>query len=170
MTSQTLSLPQANLKISLWQVDADSINSSELYVWLNNLGLPSEASMRLRELDTYTKRLRDKIIPVGKIILLKIIEFVKAHPNLSKGIAIGAAVGFLVNSIPFIGPLLAPLAGALGIVVFGIAGHRLDKSTRGKGIQNGILGIAQDVIEITSDFFKLVVEVFNAVFNQVITA
>ena len=119
------------------------------------------------QLDTYTKKARGKIIHVGKIILLKIIEFVKAHPYLSAGIAIGAAVGFLVNSIPLIGPLLAPLAGALGIVVFGIAGHRLDK---GKNVRGGILEIAQDVIEIASAFFKLVVDVFNAVFNQVITA
>jgi hypothetical protein len=82
----------------------------------------------------------------------------------------GAAVGYLVNSIPFIGQILAPLATALGIVIFGIAGHRLDKRSQGKEVQSGILGVAEDVIEIAAAFLKLVADVFNTIFCNVITA
>ncbi len=170
MIEQSLSLAQANLKMSLWQVEANSISSSELYVLLNELGLSHEITIRLHELATYTKKVSNKFIHVGKILLLKIIEFIKAHPYLATGVAIGAAVGYLVNYIPFIGPILAPLATALGIVFFGIAGHRLDKRNQGQEVQNGILGIAEDVIEVAVAFFKLLTDVFNVVFCNVITA
>jgi hypothetical protein len=36
MTKPPLSPAQANLKLALWQVDADSMSSSDLFVWLND--------------------------------------------------------------------------------------------------------------------------------------
>lgn len=176
MTGQMLSQPQANLKISLWQVEATSTTSNELYIWLHDSGLPDEISLRLHELATYTRKANGKVFAIGKIILLKIIEFVKAHPHLvlgcGVGVAVGAAVNFLVNSIPFVGPLLAPLATALsttlGIVIFGLAGHRVDKRTQGKEVRDGIIGYAEDIIEIVAGFFQLLADVFNIVFYNVI--
>ncbi|MDJ0712990.1 MAG: hypothetical protein QNJ54_02065 [Prochloraceae cyanobacterium] len=135
-------------------------------------------AIRLRELITFTQKIGSKVFAVGKIILLKIIEFVKVHPRLVTGIglgvAIGAAVQFLVNTVPFIGLILAPLAGALtaafGIVIFGIAGHRLDKRDRGKELSSGIIGIAEDIVEIAQAFFEFIADVFNTVFKYLITA
>ncbi|MBD1940554.1 hypothetical protein [Microcoleus sp. FACHB-68] len=178
MAGQTLSKAQANFKMALWQADAGSMSSSDLYVWLNDSGLPHEVTIRLHELANYTKKIGNKVFDCGKIILIKIIEFVKAHPNLVAGVGIGVALGFAVNylvsSIPFIGVLLAPLAAALaatfGIVVFGIAGHRLDKRAQGKEVQNGLMGYAEDVVEIVQAFFQLMIDVFNVVFQNVITA
>ncbi|MBE9188059.1 DUF2273 domain-containing protein [Microcoleus sp. LEGE 07076] len=167
MTAQPLSLPQANLKMALWQVDADSMSSSELYVWLNDSGLPHEVTIRLHELASYTKKAGNKVLAVGKIVLIQIIEFVKAHPNLATGIALGAAVGLLASSVPFIGPVLAPLAAVLGITVGAIAGHRLDQGYRQV---DGIVGVTQDFIQIARLFFQLLIDVFNAVFRNVITA
>lgn len=167
MTAQPLSLPQANLKMALWQVDADSMSSSDLYVWLNDTGLPHEVTIRLHELATYTKKAGNKVLAVGKIVLIKIIEFVKAHPNLAIGIALGAAVGLLASSVPIIGPVLAPLAAVLGITVGAIAGHRLDQ---GYLQVDGIVGVAQDIIELAKLFFQLLIDVLNAVFINVITA
>lgn len=165
--SSALSLPQANLKMALWQVDADAMSSSDLYVWLNDIGLPHEVSIRLHELATYTKKAGNKVLFIGKILLIKIIEFVKAHSNLAIGAAVGAAVGILANSIPFVGPLLAPLATALGIPIGAIAGHRLD---RGQEVSDGIIGIVQEIIEIAKAFFQLLIDVFNTIFRNVITA
>lgn len=167
MTGQIVSTAQANLKMALWQVDADSMSSSELYAWLVDSGLPHEVTIRLHELASYTKKSGNKVLAVGKIILLKIIEFIKAHPNLAMGVALGAAVGLLVNSVPVLGSVLAPLATVLGITIGAIAGHRLDK---GKEVNEGIIGVAQDLIEITRGFFKLFIDVFNVIFRNVITA
>ena len=169
--SSALSLPQANLKMALWQVDADAMSSSDLYVWLNDTGLPHEVSIRLHELATYTKKAGNKVLLIGKILLIKIIEFVKAHPNLAIGAAVGVVVGILANSIPFVGPLLAPLATVLGIPIGAIAGHRLDQRAQGKEVSDdGIIGIAQDMIEIAKAFFQLLIDVFNTIFRNVITA
>jgi len=170
MTGQALSLAQANLKISLWQVDADTMSSSELYVWLNELRLPHETTIRLHDLATYTKKVGDRVIYIGKIILIKIIEFVKAHPHLVAGVALGAAVGYLANSIPFIGPVLAPLAATLGVVIFGIAGHRVDKRSQSKEISGRLMGVAEDITEIVVIFFQLMADVFNTIFCNVIPA
>lgn len=178
MTGQMLLQPQANLKMSLWQVEADLMKSSELYVWLNDSGLPDEVNVRLHELATYTQKASGKVFAVGKIILLKIIEFVKAHPHLvlgsGIGIAVGAAVNFFVSSIPFVGTLLAPLATALattlGVVIFGVAGHRVDRHVQGKEVRDGLMGFAEDIIEIIAAFFKLLADVLNIVFYNVTTA
>ncbi|MBC5795198.1 DUF2273 domain-containing protein [Sphaerospermopsis sp. LEGE 00249] len=170
MTANSLSLPQANLKIALWQIEADSMSSSDLYVWIANSGLPDDIAIRLHELASSTKKVGNKVISIGKIILIKIIEFIKAHPYLSTGVALGAAVGLLVNAIPFIGQFLAPLATVLGITIGAIAGHRLDKRRQGKEVYDvGILGITEEIIEIAKEFFQLLIEVFILVFQEITT-
>jgi len=135
-----LSKPQANLNLALWQAEADSMNSSELYAWLVDSGLPHEVAIRLHDLIGVTKPVGNKLFAIGKIILIKIIEFVKAHPFLvvgaSLGAAVGAAVATLITSVPFVGQLLAPVAMALGITITAVGavvGHRLDKCFQGVG-------------------------------------
>ena len=178
MTSATLKLANSKLEMTLLQAKADSFTSNELFVWLSESALPTDIATRLHELMSYTKKVGKKIFAVGKIILIKIIEFVKAHPHLVAGIGIGLTVGFavqaLVSSIPFIGTVLAPLAGALtsllGITILGVAGHRLDKKSQGRQVNDGVIGVAEDVIEIAKDFFEFIADIFNTIFHQVVTA
>lgn len=168
MTLGSLALPQANVKMALWQVEADSMSSSDLYVWIASSGVPDDIAIRLHELVSYTKKVGNKVISVGKIILIKIIEFIKEHPYLSMGVALGAAVGLLVNAIPFLGQVLAPLAAVLGITIGAIAGHRLDKRKQGKELYDvSVIGITEEIIEIAKEFFQLLIEVFNLVFKEV---
>ena len=107
MAGQIVSPAQANLKMALWQVDADSMSSSELYAWLVDSGLPHEVTIRLHELANYTKKSGNKVLAVGKIVLIKILEFVKAHPFLVLGAGIsavvGAAVASLITAVPLLG-------------------------------------------------------------------
>jgi len=159
---------QAELKLALWQADADLVTSADLYAWLVDAGLSSDVAIRLHELIQKTKRVSGKVFEVGKIILIKIIEFVKAHPFLVMGAGIGAAVGAavtsLIVSIPIFGQLLAPVATALGIVITvtgAVIGHNLDKKFKGVG---------QDIFEIAKSFFALLADVFNVVFRHVVTA
>ena len=178
MTSSALKFANSNLEMALLQAEANSFTNNEIYVWLIDSGLPNEIATRLHELVTYTKKTGNKVLAIGKIILIKIIEFVKAHPHLVSGIGIGLTVGLavqcLVSSIPFIGTVLAPVAGALtsalGIAILGVAGHRLDKRSQGKQVSDGFIGVAEDVIEITKEFFAFIADVFNTIFHQVITA
>lgn len=131
-------------------------------------GLPHEVTIRLHELASYTKKSGNKVLAVGKIVLIKILEFVKAHPFLVMGAGIGAVVGAavasLITAVPLLGQLLAPVAMALGITITAIGavtGHRMDKCFQGVG---------EDVFEIAQEFFKLLRNVFNTVFRNVITA
>lgn len=163
MTTPALSAAQANLKLALWQVDADSMSSSDLFVWLNDSGLPLEVTTRLHQLVTYTKKTGHKLIAIGKIILIKIIEFVQANRNLVMGMAVGVAAGFLANAIPFVGPFLAPIATLLGVSIGAISGHQLDQGHRQS---DGITGVTQSLIEIAQEFFKLFIDVINIVFNN----
>lgn len=167
MNKQNLSRAQANLKLALWDTEAESVKSSDVYAQLQDLGLPEEIVSRLHELITFTKKVAGKVLAVGKIVLLKIIEFVKAHPFLVAGMGvgyvIGAAISGLIISVPILGPLLAPVASALGIASIAIGaviGHKLDKQFQGVG---------EDISEIVQQFFALLIDVFNTMFRDVIT-
>lgn len=48
MNMQKLTTAQANLDLVLWNAEADSIASSDLYLWLRESGLPSEVAIRLK--------------------------------------------------------------------------------------------------------------------------
>lgn len=166
--SQELSPAQAELKLALWQADANSMTSAELYAWLVDSGLSHDVTTRLHEIIQMTKRVGTKVIEVGKIVLIKIIEFVKAHPFLVMGAGIGAAVGAavtsLIISIPILGQILAPVATALGIVITvvgAVIGHNFDKKFKGVG---------QDIFEIAKSFFDLLADVINTVFRHVVIA
>ncbi|MEB3885847.1 hypothetical protein [Lyngbya sp. CCY1209] len=164
MTSSTISPAQANLKMALWQIEADSTSNTELYVWLSDSGLSPEVALRLHEMMSHTQTVGQKVFSVGKIVLIKIIEFVKDHPFLVAGVGIGATVGAavagIITAIPFIGQLLAPIALALGITITAagaVFGHNMDRRFQGVG---------EEIVEIATIFFKLVADVFNVIFRH----
>ncbi|MCY7283857.1 MAG: hypothetical protein LH679_10540 [Cyanobacteria bacterium CAN_BIN43] len=168
MVKQRLSKSQADLKMSLWQVEAEDTTSAEIYMWLRESGLPNEVTIRLHELLTFTRKVAGRVISVGKVILIKIIEFVKAHPFLVTSAGIGAVVGVaitgMITSIPFVGLILAPVAIALGIVITmagAVVGHNLD---------NRFPTVGKDIFEIAEDFFALFTDVFNTIFRNVVIA
>ena len=131
-------------------------------------GLPSEVAIRLQNLVDTVKEVGSRTISIGKIILFKIIEFVRAHPNLAIGIAVGAAIALLASMVPFLGTYLAPIALLLGVSIGAIAGHRLDKVEQGQKITTNanMVSLSQEVIEIVKAFFQLLIDVFNAVFHD----
>lgn len=163
-TTIPITIPQARLELALWQAETDLVSNSDFYLQLRELGLPSEVAIRLKELLEIVKPIGDKVISIGKIIALKLIDFVKKHPNLAVGIALGAAVFLLVSLIPFLGPLLSPIALTLGITIGAVAGHRLDKAQGGKTNSDlGFIDAVQDVIEIARSFFQLFIDTLMAI-------
>jgi hypothetical protein len=161
MTAIVLTHAQANFEQAILNAEADAVSSSDIYSWLRESGLPSEAAIRFKSLIEVTAEIGDRIISVGKIILIKIIEFVKAHPNLAVGLAIGAAIGALVSMIPFIGAFLVPIATVIGVTIGVLGGHRLDKWANGQDQKSGLIAVTQDLIEIAKVFFRLLSDIFN---------
>lgn len=161
MPEKKITPAQANLELFILSSEAEAMSSSDFYAWLKDQGLPDEAAIRLKGIAEITAEVGKHVINVGKMILTKIMEFVKAHPNLAIGIAIGAAIGALVGAIPWIGPFLAPIATLIGVTVGAIAGHRLDKAAAGTPQNSGLIAIGQDIIEIATAFFKLLMDILT---------
>lgn len=170
MNLTKITRPQAALDLALWQAEADFMSSSDLYLWLRDCGLPPEVAIRLKDMISVTRQIAGKAISLGKVIVIKLIEFVKAHPNMAVGIALGAMVSSLIISIPLLGPLLAPVLAPLGIVIGAVAGHRLDMAIGGRMNGDiGIIEITQDVIEIARSFFQLFINTLLALLNEAST-
>ena len=92
MSAKALTPAQANLELALLSSEAETLSSSDFYAWLRDRGLPDEAAIRLKAVAEITAEIGQRIIQVGKMIIIRIMAFVRAHANLSIGIAIGAAI------------------------------------------------------------------------------
>lgn len=164
MNSPQPSKGQANLQLTIWNKQAESFISEELYVRIQKLGLPEEVVVMLHDLLLKVQQVAGKVVHIGKIVLIKLLEFVEEHFFLVAGAGVGAVLGAalagLITSVPFIGPLLAPLATALGITVTAlgaIAGNELDKI---------IPNFGGSLIDTAKEFFKLFVSVLTAIFGD----
>lgn len=163
MSEKLLTPAQANIELIILSSEAEVMSSSDFYAWLKERGLPDEIAIRFKDLADLTAKIGKSVINVGKIILIRIIDFVKAHPNMAVGIAIGAACGALTGAVPIIGPYLAPLGIPLGMAIGAVAGHQNDI---GQHQQFGYIALAQDVIQVATDFLKLLIELFNLTLNE----
>jgi len=152
----------AKLELALLNARAHDVDRIDMITNLTNRGLAQEVITRINSLWDEIKNVAGETIQIGKIIIIKIWDFVEANPNMAIGIAVGAAIGALTSLIPFIGPFLAPITMALGAIIGGVAGHRLDKSNKGQTVKDGKMGIMEDIITLAKEFFKLFAEIFNA--------
>lgn len=111
---------------------------------------------RLKELWDQTKIIGGELVAIGKIIIQKIFEFLKANPKLAIGLALGVAVAHLIAAIPLIGPFLAPLSILLAALYGAGVGAAMQK-----GDYSGSPITA--AIELTAKFFELLQAVFNGI-------
>ena len=151
--------------ISLEEMEAATKGKSrrKLVESLMEAGVSKEVAYRLGEIWSYTKKVGDKAWKVGRIILAKIVEFVKQHAFAISGMALGAALSILVAHIPIIGPAIAPVIALIAIPVGILIGAKLDVDARKNG---GSLEIVEELIRLAHDFFKLLIDAFKAVFPQ----
>ena len=154
-------LTTADATFELFDLNSDVHNLEwvDIVTLLNNRGAKLELVTRMQELWEKTKIIAGEVVNIGRILVLKIWEFIKANPNLFLGVAIGAAIGALVGLIPFIGQILAPIAIAIGATVGALAGHRLDKIEGGETVTGSIF---EDIITLAKRFFKLLADIFMA--------
>jgi ElaB/YqjD/DUF883 family membrane-anchored ribosome-binding protein len=166
MSAKVVTPAEARLELIVSSAEAESMSGSDFYAWLKDKNFSDEAAIRLKALADLTADVGGKIINMGKIILMKIQEFVKAHPNLALGVAIGAAIAAFVSLIPLLGPILAPIAAMAGIALGALHGHRLDKIESGKVQVHQADPLFQEVMEIATVFFKLFADIVNSVLDS----
>jgi hypothetical protein len=117
--------------------------------------LPAEFVTRLEEIWKKTKEVAGEIVQIGKIIVGKIFDFIRANQNLALGVAIGAAISAIVGMVPFLGFILGPLAG-LATVPAGIYfGIKIDAKQKNVGFDEQLFTVARQ-------FFNIFAEIFNA--------
>jgi len=147
---------QALFELSLLNAEEADASFDDVVVDGISKGIPAELLTRLRELWEKTKKVGGEVIAVGKIIVRAIFNFLKANPDLTIGMAIGAAFASLIALIPFIGPILAPSSVILG----GLYGAGVGATAETGGITSEPLAAA---IALAKKFFELLGQVFNAV-------
>lgn len=149
------------------QAQAKEQNTKLIALEMMSEGAPKDVVTALQVFAKKVGHIGQKVYEIGKILFLKIWEFIKAHEGMAIGIAIAAAVSALsaafTSTIPFIGVLLAPIVSALvacpSIPAATIIGNTLDNDRN----MNTPTDAMKEAIIIAKDFFKLLVEMFNVV-------
>ena len=154
----SMSTTEATLEVSMLNASANNLNFSEIAIDLATRQLPLEIVTRLESLWDITNAVAGAVVSTGRIIVIKIWEFIKENPNMAIGVVIGAAIGALVNLIPFIGQLLAPLAMAIGATVGGLSGGRMDDIANGVNVSYTTF---EDLISVAKKFYALLADIFN---------
>lgn len=158
-----VSKAEAELELALMQSESDSMTSSDLYIWLRECGLPPEIAIRIKDLVNVTKRIGDKVVSIGKLIVMKLRDFITAHKGLVIGSLLGAAIASLVSALPLLGSLLAPLGTLLGLT-FVVTGHQQDKYEARGAVR--LLEVPQNLIEIAQVYFEVFIETLQAVMTE----
>jgi len=158
-------MKQITNDMSLVEIEAATKGKSrrQLVEALMEAGVSKEVAYRLGEIWNYTKKVGSKVWKVGRILLVRIVEFVKQHAFAISGMALGAALSILVAHIPIIGPAIAPVVALIAIPVGALVGAKLDVDARKNG---GPLEIMEELVRLAHDFFKILIDAFNAVFLQ----
>ena len=148
--------------------------SLDLFREFQEMGFSDEVLSSLKEVAQKTAvDITGKVIEVGKIILIKVIEFINKNREIVIGMALGAAIGVISNFVPFIGPLLAPLITKLGIFAGAVIGSHL------KGIKNFDEGLdrmeefvdkpvktaIKNAMKVAGEFMQLLKDIFFAIFR-----
>ena len=168
MASSQPSKAQANLQLAIWNKQAESSTSEELYIRIQKLGLPEEVTARLHDLILKVQQVAGKVIHIGKIILLKLLEFVEEHFFLVAGAGMGAVFGAALSgmitsmavAVPMIAAILMPIATALGLTVTVLG------AVTGNDLDQLIPSFGKKLIDIAKSFFQLFASILIAVFGD----
>ena len=118
----------------------------------------------------YKKDIAGSMVSIGKIIVMKIIDFIKANPNIAFGTAMGAIAGVMIGSfvgfLPFIGQILTTLSISGAILIGAMAGDRIDRANQGEYIDESMLAIFGDTILIAKKFIMLFLDIILTIKNS----
>jgi hypothetical protein len=162
MGTMPLKANAALLELSLINAETSDASFDDVMVEALKRGIAPEIVTRLSEVWAKAFLISGEIIGVGRIVVTKILEFVVANPKIAIGAALGACATTLVASVPFIGPLLAPLTAS----VFMLYGAGI-----GAAAQSGDYSMSpvSAAFELAQKFFELLVAIFNGIKEHWIT-
>lgn len=107
----------------------------------------------LQKMSKFTKKIGDKVIQIGKIVLNIIINILKdikqKFPNMIIGAVIGLILGLIISTIPVLGWLLGGIIVPLCTVAGGVLGFLADMKKKVNNEQVNDL-INQRLVELFS--------------------
>lgn len=147
---------QGLFELSLLNAEKSEAAFEEVILEGVRRGIPVEILTRLKDLWEVSKNIAGEVIAIGKIIVLTIIDFLKANPSLTVGLLLGAAVSSLVLSIPFLGPILAPLS----MLIASLYGAGVGASVQNGDHSGSPLTAA---ISLANKFLELLMRILKAI-------
>jgi len=146
-------------ELSLINAEKSGYSFEDFYLWGTEKGIPAEVLTRLKSVWNLTKKIAGEVISIGKVIVSSILDFLKAHPKLTAGILVGAAITVLISSIPFLGPILGPVSAALVPVYGAGVGAAIEGGERIADATNPVVA----AVALARSFFDLLISIFQAV-------
>ncbi len=98
----TVTSEEARLDISILNGEVKYSSFTDIFIELSGKGLPTEIITRIESIWNKTKIIAGEMIQIGKIIVIKIIEFMRANSGLVLGLVMGVAISTLIGMTPFI--------------------------------------------------------------------
>lgn len=145
----TILSPEEGLfELTLLNAENHGIDFEDVYLEGTRQGIPAEILTRLKDLWETTKEVAGEIIAIGKIIVIAIIDFLKANVKIAVGMALGAAVGSLIIAIPFIGPILAPLSIALSAAYGAGVGAAIESGNKTPSAYDSAMALADSFFDL----------------------
>lgn len=83
----------AKIELMALQTKVSKYDDTDMFTHFINNGVPEKIILLLQKLWKYTVKLGEKVIEIGKIIFIKLLEFIKENPNLTLGLVLGAFFG-----------------------------------------------------------------------------
>lgn len=152
------------------EIRASKQNRDDVFEFFMSKNLAKEAIVYLQKLWEHTVEISGNIVYMGKIVVMKIIDFIKENPNMVFGMALGAIAGALasifVSWIPIIGQALSILGISGGMLIGAIAGNRMDRAEKGEYVDDGLFAVFGDSISVAKKFLKLFYEIIDTLKNN----
>lgn len=173
MTSQSTSLPKARRQLAAWQAEADTMHRDDLCLCLRELKLPPEIATGLETLADVAQPLGGRMVSIGKVTVLRLVEFVEAHRGIAIGSLLGAAVATMASaSIPVLGALMAPLVVPIALAIGAAGSPRRNEATDTAPTPAADMDAAprvHDLVETAHDFFRPFVEVIATLWAEAVS-
>jgi hypothetical protein len=154
---------EAITKLLALQAETKNFDKVDMMTYFTKEGVPLEVTTRMDYLWDFKTEFSDNVVNVGKIIVIKLLEFIEKNPYMTIGIAIGIGLGSLAAMIPFIGQIVAPIIATITAIYGGLKGNRMDKIIRGEYVANSLM---DDGITSAKQFWTLFADIMNALFLE----
>ena len=149
----TMTADEALLDVSMMNAEVTDKSFTDVFIELSEKGLPTEIITRLEGIWNKTRIIAGEIIQIGKIIVLKIIEFIRENSGLAIGLAIGVAISALIGMIPHFGPYLQDVTEPLILALSALSGVQFDTGS----------SMFDAAMTLAKNFLKLFADIFNAI-------